>query len=133
LISFVLDASVAGSWLGDELPTGISEELRNRTLNREAIVPALFPFEMANVALSKLRSLKIADQDFIFELLKDWRVQVDPQEPTYAGILRIAIECGISAYDAAYLELAKRRGLPLATFDKALRKAAKHIGVKVLK
>ena len=133
MISFVLDASVAGNWLGDEPPTGISEELRDRTLSREAIVPALFRFEMANVALSKLRSLKIADQDFIFELLNDWRVQVDPQEPSYEGILRIAVECGISAYDAAYLELAKRRGLPLATFDKALRKAAKHIGVKVIK
>ena len=133
MISFVLDASISGSWLGDEPPTGISKELLNRTMNREAVVPALFRFEMANVALSKLRSLKIADQDFIFDLLRDWRVQTDPQEPSYEGILRIAIECGISAYDAAYLELAKRRGLPLATFDKALRKAAKHIGVKVIK
>ena len=70
---------------------------------------------------------------YIFEILNAWPLQVEPQEPSYESILRIATECGISAYDAAYLEIAKRRGLPLATFDKALRKAAKHIGVKLLK
>ena len=133
MISFVLDASVAGSWLGDEPLSESNEELRYRALNQEAIVPALFRFEMANLALSKLRSLKIADQDYIFEILNAWPLQVEPQEPSYESILRIATECGISAYDAAYLEIAKRRGLPLATFDKALRKAAKHLGVKLLK
>ena len=133
MISFVLDASVAGSWLGDEPLSEPDKALQFRALNREALVPVLFRSEIANVALSKFRSLRIEDQDFVLDILKDWRLQVDPYEPSYEAVIHTAMKCRVTAYDATYLELAKRRNLPLATLDKGMRKAAKSLDVKLLK
>ena len=132
MIKFVLDASVAGCWLGDEDLTPAQEELQKRAFVGEAVVPTLFRYELANVVLSKSRSIKIKDQDFILEHLSQLPINVDFEEPAYSELHRIGTSMELSAYDAAYLELASRLNLPLATYDKKLASAARRFGIEVL-
>lgn len=97
-----------------------------------AVVPSLFWFEIRNaVVMSERRSRLTVEQTAAF--LADLALQpfeVD-QQPHEATVLNLARQHKLTVYDAAYLELAQRRQLPLATLDRDLRAAAPASGVTV--
>lgn len=134
-MSFVLDASVALLWLAPETnPTGVTYAAAALTALKQsqAVVPSLLALEVANV-LAKLESRGVvteADSQRYIALLGRLNVTVDQATAAHAlgDTLNLARRYKLSAYDAAYLELALRTGLPLATLDADLAKAATTAG-----
>ena len=134
-MSFVLDASVALLWLiPDSQPAGVPYARSVLELLKEgqALVPSLFFLEVANV-ISKLEGkgrLTEADTQRYLALLGRLNIAVDPATAKQAlgDTLNQARRHRLSGYDAAYLELALREGLPLATLDADLADAAKAAG-----
>lgn len=100
-----------------------------------ALVPAIWPLETANVlARAESRGLISEDRSTAFvALLRGMRIEFDQATASHAltDTLALARRHHLSAYDAAYLELAIRRQLPLATLDVDLRKAARRAGMKL--
>lgn len=132
---FVLDCSISASWcLKDE-----SNDEANKILDRlgedEAIVPCLWQVEMANVLVMAERRGRIsgADAARAVEILLSLPIRAERGDMENLGaIRRLARELNLSAYDACYLELARRTGLPLAALDRALKAAARKSGVPLL-
>ena len=129
----VLDSSATLAWVfGDETSEAIRAVFAE-IAEDGAVVPALWRLEIANsltVAVRRKRIAAASRRDVLADLaLLD--ITVDPQTDAQAWgeTLRLADQCQLTLYDAAYLELAQRRGLPLATLDQALRRAAQTIGV----
>ena len=97
-----------------------------RIANEDAITSAIFWFEVRNVLLTAERRGRITDVQTatILASIADLPIQED-RDPDEKALLRLARKHRLSVYDAAYLELAKRKAFPLATLDKALIGAAK--------
>ncbi len=135
-MSLVIDSSATLAWLyADELTTPIQQVL-SRVLATQAWVPTLWRLEVANSLQSAVRRGRI-DAAFRDESLADLaqlNIVVDPATDAHAWstTLRLAVAHGLTLYDAAYLELAHRLGLPLASLDLALRTAATALGVRLL-
>ena len=136
-MSFVLDNSVAMCWLlNDGRPADVSYALKvlDSLKKTQAVVPALWALEAANVvakAESKGWVPEARTQAFVATLSR-LNIVVDKATAAHAlgETLNLARRYKLSAYDASYLELALRDGLPLATLDADLEKAAKKAGVK---
>lgn len=137
-MSFVLDASVALLWLVPETnPAGV--DYASATLKAlkesQAIVPSLLTLEVANVvAKVEFKGLVAeADSQRFLALLGRLNIVTDQATAAHAlgDTLNLARRYKLSAYDAAYLELALRKGLPLATLDANLAKAATTAGVPI--
>jgi predicted nucleic acid-binding protein len=100
----------------------------------KARVPMTWGLEVANViAKAEEKSLVTEARSGAFlEMLEDLEIEVDAATFAHAlsDTLQLARRYKLSAYDASYLELALRLGLPLATLDEDLQKAAKKAGVK---
>ena len=130
----VLDASVALAWCFDDEKTVYSEAVLDLLANgAQAVTPAIWPFEVANAMLAgeRRQRITIAQVTSILRRIADLPISVDPVQMVYAfqQILPLARQSQLTEYDAAYLELALRLNLPLATFDAQLRRAAKAAGV----
>ena len=131
----VLDASVALAWAfpdeGADYADAVLVGLESETI----LVPSLWAIEVTNgLAVGERRKrLREAEIGRFLALLEGLPILQDVQSPGEAvkGILPLARDYGLSAYDAAYLELAVRRGAPVATLDIDLRKAAREAGVSV--
>lgn len=133
---FVIDASVALAWCFDDEATAATRALLDRFADESAEVPSLWHLEVANALAVGERSRRITaarTSEFI-ALIGALPIVVDEQTPRLAltTVLDAARSEALSAYDASYLELAMRRGLPLATKDGALAKAAQRVGVPLL-
>lgn len=135
-MSFVVDASIAVAWCFDDQSSPAVDALLDRVRDAGAIVPSLWHLELANVLLMAEKRGKIsgADAAMRLELISTLPVAVDHATAARAWreILTLARTQKLTAYDAAYLELAVRRNCPLATRDKALKDAALRVGVHVL-
>ena len=139
-MSFVLDTSVTMRWFfGDGKPSELAFSARvlDALATDVAIVPVTWGLEVANViarAEAKALVTEARSGEFL-ELLDRLMIEVDAATFTQArtGILQLARRYNLSAYDASYLELSLRRGLPLATLDEDLQKAARKAGVKRLR
>jgi len=134
-VTFVLDASVALAWwFADEPPPATTVLARLGEDN--AVTPAIWPAEFANGLIQAQRRGRLAESRLAraVELTLRLPIQVEPAAParTLGSVLRLALQYSLSAYDAEYLEVALRRGLPLATLDKELRSAAAEAGVELL-
>ncbi|MEW5709598.1 MAG: type II toxin-antitoxin system VapC family toxin [Pseudomonadota bacterium] len=132
---FVLDCSVTMAWMFRDEATDRTEALRDALVTELAVVPELWPIEVANVLLVATRRGRLAEDDWrrIFADLGALPIEVDPSTSNRAlQILDLAHRHGISAYDAAYLELALRMQLPLATLDRKLAAACRSAGVAVV-
>ena len=134
--SFVVDASVAMTWLFQDEMTPTTTRLLRRLETDAALVPALWYLEITNtLAVAERKGRVSAEQSDDFIALLDG-VQIDVDLEThrraFTDLLAICRKFGLSSYDATYLELALRRKLPLASLDEPLRKAAKKLGVKLL-
>ena len=134
---FVLDASVALCWCFENQATDYTEGIFERMAGGdEASVPFIWPLEMANSLLraERRKNLKVAQVTGFLEELSAWPIRVDTVGVgrTFHQILSTAHQQNLSAYDAAYLELSIREGLPLATLDEDLERAARVVGVKIV-
>jgi predicted nucleic acid-binding protein len=136
-MSFVLDNSVAMCWLlNDGRPADLAYALAvlDTLKQTSATVPGLWALEAANVvtkAEAKGLVTEARTQAFVATLLR-LNITIDSATASHAlsDTLNLARRFKLSAYDAAYLELALREGLSLATLDADLAKAAKKAGVK---
>jgi len=130
---FVLDASVAVSWCISDEDERYAESVLEDLHGRTAIVPAIWPLEVGNgLVIAERRNRLIEDglsQSLHF--LSRLSVVCEQYQPShhFAQTVPLARAQSLSVYDASYLELAMRKGLPLATVDAALAKAAKKCGV----
>ncbi len=129
--AFVVDASVSAAWFLPNEATASTEAALQATSMHDVWVPALWLLEVGNVLLSAQRRKRItADKRReLAAAASALRIKVDREPVAIAALDELAARFGLSAYDAAYLELALRRGLPLATLDEALRLAMTKAGV----
>ena len=135
--SLVLDASVALCWLFDDQATAYTESVLDRLVGGDTVVaPALWPFEIANVVTlaERRRIVNPAQAAAFFQTLGQLSIAVDRAEieRIFNAVSETARRYRLSAYDAAYLELALREAIPLATVDAALRNAARAAGVAMV-
>ena len=137
MTELVIDASVALAWCFSDERTEAAARLLERLAAEAASVPAIWHLEIANVlALSERRGLITpADSAEFIALLETLEIVVDEETPSHAlgRVLDLASAERLTAYDAAYLELAMRLGLPLASKDGDLCDAAERLGVRVLR
>ena len=136
-IEFVLDCSVTMAWiLPDEPECEKANEILIMLKESYAKVPTVWPLEVANVLCQadKLNKLSAIDIAAFKDFLSALPITIDSSTSlrTMGSIYVLAKMEQLTIYDAAYLEVAMRENLSLATFDKALKKAAKHNGVKLL-
>lgn len=135
-MSLVLDASSTLSWYFEDERTTAGEALMDRVAVDGAVVPSLWRYEIANAFLNAIRRNRIAAayRDASLAELRYLPITVDRSgdEMTWTATLALADRFQLSIYDAAYLELAERRALPLATGDRALRAAAQTLELTVL-
>jgi len=135
-VSLVLDASLALSWALPDEASAYSDTVLGQVAASGALVPGLWPHEMANgLLMAQKRGRYTTAQRMVFveELL---RLPIEVEVPGVRDILDgqavLAERFGLTAYDAAYLDLALRRGFPLATQDKAMKSAARKAGVMIV-
>jgi len=133
MAGMVVDASVAASWCFEDETSPFTESMLDDVTQNGARVPALWLFEMSNVlAVAERRGRIDVEQVTRFqEALLALPVLIDRAEERalVPALIHVARVHGLTAYDASYLELAMRSGLPLATRDGALRAAAERVGV----
>lgn len=132
----VLDCSVAVSWCFADEASAAGDALLRRLAADGAVVPGLWFLELANVLLGGVRRGRISHAELRAFLGQLERLPVAEDAETggraFGETLALAAAQDLTAYDAAYLELAMRRGLPLATRDTALVRAARATGVELL-
>lgn len=130
-VALVVDASVSAAWFLPDEATPFTEAVLSATASVEVWVPALWWLEIGNLLINAQRRQRISTAKRI-ELLaaaQALRLRVDREPVALATIDALADRYRLSAYDAAYLELALRRQLPLATLDAALLAAMPQAGV----
>ena len=131
----VMDCSVSASWFLKDETNEEANMILAMLKDHELVVPPVWPIEMANVLVMAERKKRItaADAARVVELFLALPIEVETGGLQNLHVLQLlAREYGLTAYDACYLELAQRRGLPLASLDQVLNKAARKCGVPVL-
>jgi predicted nucleic acid-binding protein len=135
-VSFVLDSSATLAWIYSDETTEAVHTVFSRLVESGAWAPGLWRLEVANILEMGVRR-KRHDAQFRDAALADLAllpVRIDPETDRHAwsATLNLAERHRLTLYDAAYLELAKRRALPLATLDRELREAARGEGLILL-
>ena len=142
-MTFVIDASTCLSWvLPDESPTEAAEAARLELRRQPALVPAIWPLEVANTLLVVERRSRLergASRKLLIGLLRlpilvaAETCELGAEERSWPlRVHEIAQEHALSSYDASYVLLAHHRRLPMATDDEALRRAARRLSVPIL-
>jgi predicted nucleic acid-binding protein len=133
LDGFVVDSSVAVAWCFPDEQDAYSQAILDALASKKAFVPYLWHLEVANTLLVGERRKRSTQANTVAWLgfLAHLPITVDEETKLHAfgDITNLGRSQNLSAYDAAYLELAMRRGLPLATLDEKLKAAAKAVGV----
>lgn len=131
---FVLDASVTMTWCFDDEATQGTDAVLDRLVGDTAVAPPLWQLEVANVLLVAERRARVTEAQAarFLDLLGRLPITIDasPLEPS--AVLAVGRRHGLSSYDSAYLVLAERLALPLATLDDKLTAACNAAGVEVL-
>jgi predicted nucleic acid-binding protein len=135
-VSFVLDSSVALTWCFEDEASPAADALLNRLADEGAHAPSLWPLEVLNALAVAERRGRIARlaRHRRAAFLQALPVALDGETAEYAWLTTnlLAEAHRLTLYDAAYLELAQRLELPLATLDADLRAAASALGVPLL-
>jgi predicted nucleic acid-binding protein len=133
---FVLDSSVTLAWLLPDEGNEAVDQLADRLEHDSATVPSIWALEVGDALLVAQRRGRIKDDDFarLIAALDGLPIEVDQEAapPALLTIVSFAKKLGLTTYDAAYVELAHRQGLPLATLDARLRAASAAMHVPVL-
>lgn len=134
---FVLDTSVAVSWFFDDEAGEYTDSVLESLTEWEAVVPSLWPLEVANFLLAAERRRRCSEAEAVrfIELLVSLPIATDDDTDRRAlhGTYQLAREYALTAYDASYLELSMRLGAPLATLDRQLAEAAVKAGVTIFR
>ncbi len=134
-MTLVLDASVTLAWVLDDASATEVPAIIRQVVVSGAFVPSLWRLEVANVLTTLVRRnrLSVADRDASIADLLRWPIEIDTatDQQAWSATLRMTDRHRLTVYDAAYLELAARRRLPLATLDGDLMRAAAAEGVPV--
>ena len=134
--AFVLDCSIAAAWLFEDEARPETDDLLEQLRDGGALVPNLWHLEVGNVLVQaeKRGRINVAQISARLDLLASLPIVTDAETSprAFREILSLARSEALTTYDAAYLELALRRGVPLATQDKALVRAAKAAKVETL-
>lgn len=132
---FVLDGSVALAWLFHDEQDPYADAIVGKLPHIEMLVPRLWHLEIANVLLvgERRRRSTQADTTTWLTFLSRLPVLVDGETElrAWSDTVALARQHGLSAYDASYLELAMREGVPLATLDARLKSAAHAVGAPI--
>lgn len=133
---WVLDASLALAWALPDKHSAAAEQAVERIGREDSLsVPALWWYEIANALTRTRRQARLSEADSLRALETYARLPLETDPSPDADLAwrlhSLAVEHGLSAYDAAYLELAQRRGAVLLTVDARLGRAASHAGVRV--
>ena len=135
-MSVVIDASLTLAWYFDDESTPATDAVLHAVSEAGAVVPMLWRLEVANAFQSAIRRKRItaAYRDASLGTLLALPITVDEDTDTHAWstTLRLSERFGLAVYDAAYLELAQRRNLALATLDQGLRRAAEQSDIVCL-
>ena len=135
-MSFVLDNSVAMAWCFHDEQTTPVMELLDRVTETGAITPTLWPLEALNGlhVAERRRRITRHQREQMTGFLRDLPVRLDGEaaDRAWTSLAELADRFTLSLYDAAYLELAQRRDLPLATRDAALGRAARAMSIEIL-
>lgn len=134
---FVIDNSVVMSWCFQDETNKYADDVLGLLEEGTAYVPAIWPLEVSNVLLvaERRKRLSQADSSRFISLLSELPIIVDQESPErmLSEILALAREYKLSSYDASYLDLAMRKGLPVATTDINIIAAAKRSSVPIIK
>ena len=134
-MTLVIDASVALAWCFEDEARPEIDALEVVVRDEGALVPALWHLEVGNILLQaeKRQRLSASEVDLRLQLLSQLPIETDEpaSERAWHDILALARKHGLTVYDAAYLELAVRRGAALATLDGDLIKACGSAGIAI--
>jgi predicted nucleic acid-binding protein len=133
---FVIDNSVVMTWCFKDETSQYADHILDRFEDSTGFVPAIWPLEICNVLLVAERKKRMGEAGSVrfMALLAELPIIVE-QEPPERMIkenFALARKHKLSSYDASYLDLAMRKGLPIATLDKNLLAAAKRSKVPIL-
>ena len=132
---FVVDNSVVMSWCFKDETNNYADTVLDRLTELVAVVPSIWLLEVVNVLLVAERQKRLSESDSIrfLTLLSQLPILVEYERPgMMKGLLALARSNNLSSYDASYLDLAMRKGVPIATLDNKLIEAAKRIDVPIL-
>ncbi len=135
-MSLVLDSSATLAWIYGDETTDAIRAVFEAVADNGAVVPALWRLEVGNSLTVAMRRNRI-DAELRRAALADLAlldIATDPHTDghVWSDTLHLADRFRLTLYDAAYLELAQRRGLPLATLDAELRSAGDALGIPLL-
>jgi predicted nucleic acid-binding protein len=135
-VSVVLDSSVTIAWMLKDERTEATDDVLKLVALSGAVVPAIWHLEVANSLQHafRRRRLDLSERDAAFVDLSRLKIVVDAETHLHAWSRTFALveRFGLTAYDAAYLEVADRRALSLATLDHDLRRASAMMGITLL-
>jgi len=131
---FVLDNSVVSGWFLENQANAYTESVATLLLDDRAIVPSVWELELTNVLRTACvrRRMNAQAAQAVLTQIGLLPIEVDRQPVLRSEVLALALRFGLSTYDAAYLEVALRLQLPVASLDSALRDAAAASGVGVI-
>ena len=131
--ALVVDCSVAVSWCFRDQADNYADRVLEEVDEKGAVVPAIWPLELANVLLVAERRKKVGQAEVtrLLVFIGGLPITIDEETPhrAFDAILSLGREQRVSSYDAPYLELAARLGLPLASRDEGMKKAARSLGI----
>jgi predicted nucleic acid-binding protein len=132
-MSLVVDSSIVGCWCFPDESSPVADAALSAVATDEVVVPVIWWFEVRNLLLAGERHDRI-DPTGTAEFLADLEtmsIGID-RAPVSEAVLALASTHRLTVYDAAYLELARRLGAPLATLDRKLAAAARAAGVALV-
>ena len=133
---FVLDTSVALAWCFEDEQSAQADRVLDLLGSATAMAPAIWPIEIGNALLAAERRKRItpAGVSSSLRLLGSLHIRLDDASPSLDSehLVVLARSQNLSVYDAVFLHLAMREGIPLATLDRSLARAARRAGVSVL-
>ncbi len=129
---FVADNSVVVAWFSRTQATPYTDRFYKRLQDDEVVVPSVWPYEFANAVavLERRRILTATLADEILAGAAKLVTRIDSPPASPQKLVGLSRRYGLSAYDAAYLELAQRLGIPLAAKDSPLAAAAGKLGLR---
>jgi predicted nucleic acid-binding protein len=133
---FVVDNSVVMSWCFEDEADRYADSVLDRLSRATALVPSIWPLEVVNILLvaERRKRLNASDSVRFISLLLQLPIVVEHgrAEQAMKDLLALGRAHNLSSYDASYLDLAMRKGVPIATLDMKLMEAAKAVDVKIL-
>jgi predicted nucleic acid-binding protein len=132
---FVLDNSVLCGWMLGDQADAYTDAVAQRLIDDVAVAPQLLRLEFVNVLRTacKRERIPIEAASEIIDHINALPIQYDSASSEPAQIMQLSLRFNLSSYDAAYLDLALRRQLPVATRDADLADAARAAGVGLFK